>query len=62
MGSEPESAGGGDRICSNSLPPIDFIAAVVNFAVMPPAEWDRELIANFASESAALGKSQMVSN
>ena len=60
MGLEPESAGGDDWIRSQIPPPIEFIAAAVNFAVMPPAQWDRELVANFAPKSTALGKAQMM--
>ena len=41
-------------------PPILFVAAAVNFAVMSPAQWDRELVANFAPKSTALGKAQMM--
>jgi len=48
MGSEPESAGGGDRVRSNFLPPIDFVAAAVDFAMMPTAQGDRELVAGLA--------------
>jgi hypothetical protein len=57
---KPERARSDDWIRSYFPPPIEFIAAAVNFAVMPPAKWDRELVANFAPKSTALGKAQMM--
>ena len=41
-------------------PPCGFIAAVVNLAMMASTQRDRELVADFAAESAALGKAQMM--
>jgi hypothetical protein len=60
MGLEPESARSDDWIHSYFPPPIEFMAAAVNFAVMPPAQGDGELVADLAPKSAGLGKAQMV--
>jgi hypothetical protein len=60
MGFEPQSAGGGDWIRRHFPPPNEFIAAAVDFAVMPPAQGDGELVADLASQSPTLGEAQMV--
>jgi hypothetical protein len=56
----PQLAGGRDRIERDSLPPQGFVPRAVESAVMGAAERDRELIADFAAERAALGKAQVV--
>ena len=41
-------------------PPCCFVARSMNFAVMPAAQGDRELITHLSSKCSALGKSQVV--
>jgi hypothetical protein len=42
------------------MPPGDFIATMMNFAVVSATQWDGELIADLAPECPALGKSEVV--
>ena len=56
----PERLGNAERIDADCLPPSLFVADAVDFAVMHPAEWDRELIARFAAERARLRIAQMM--
>ena len=51
---EPHGAGRNGRIYSYLPPPRDFIAAIVQLAMMPTTQRDRELVADLASESPAL--------
>ena len=60
MRGEPQRAGGTSRIESEFLPPSGFIAVTMNFAMISPAERDRELVADFAAERAVLRKAQVV--
>jgi len=50
----------GDGINRPPLPPGDFVAGTVVFAVMSPAEGYREFVADLASHGAGLGEPQMV--
>ena len=45
---------------ANICPPCCFVAISMNFAVMPAAQGDRELITHPASECSALRKSEVV--
>src|ERR1051326_8485307 len=60
MGLEPKLAGRRGRIDAGSRPPTGFIAAAVDLTMMATAEWHSELIADLATEGAALGKAQMM--
>ena len=57
---EPQRASGVVRINANPFPPSRFITTVMNFAVMPAAQRNGELIADFAAECGALRKAQMM--
>ena len=57
---EPHGAGRNGRIYSYLPPPRDFIAAIVQLAMMPTTQRYRELVADLASHGAGLGEPQMV--
>ena len=57
---KPECAGGDGRIDPGVLPPCGFIAAVMHLAMVSSAQGNGVLIADFASECPALGKSKVV--
>ena len=48
------------RINPGIPPPCDFIAAAVNFAMVSPTQWDRDLIAHLAPERRALRGPQVM--
>jgi len=56
---EPEHTGCDGRINPDSRPPCGFIAVTMDLAMMSPAQWHRELIADFAAQRPALGKAQV---
>jgi diadenosine tetraphosphatase ApaH/serine/threonine PP2A family protein phosphatase len=56
----PEPAGNLDRVNACLLPPRALVAGAMHRPVMPATEWDRELIADLATERARLGKSEVV--
>jgi hypothetical protein len=47
---QPEDSSGSGRVDPGPSPPRGFIAMAMDFAMVPPTERDRELIADFASE------------
>ena len=42
------------------LPPVDFVAGLVQLPVMSAAEGDGELVADFHADGAGLGEAQVV--
>jgi hypothetical protein len=61
MRANPQDAGDNSRINLSLSPPCGFIAAAVNFAMVPPTQRHRELVTNLAPESRRLRKAQVVS-
>jgi hypothetical protein len=57
---QPKRAGLDGRIDSGRPPPIGFISTTVHLAMMAPAQWHRELIADLATERWGLRKAQVV--
>ncbi len=57
---QPQRASANGRIDTGFFPPRSFVTAVMDFAVMPPAERDGELVADFAAKRPGLRKSQVV--
>ena len=57
---EPQRASGHRRIDTGFPPPPGFIAAAMELAVVPSAQWHGELITDFAAERAGLCKAQMM--
>jgi hypothetical protein len=57
----PQYRGSSQGINTGSLPPLGFIAATMELAVVATAEWDREFVAHLASERPVLSKAQVVS-
>jgi hypothetical protein len=57
---EPKCSSGAGRIEADVLPPSCFIAATMEFAVVPPAKWDREFVTDLPPERPVLRKAQMV--
>jgi hypothetical protein len=45
---QPKEASRRTRIDTNLLPPGDFIGAAMHFAVVSPAQWDSEFVADLA--------------
>jgi hypothetical protein len=60
MAFEPEWAGRNDRVHSSLSPPLRFIAAAVDFAMVTAAERNSELIADLAANCPALHKLEMM--
>ena len=60
MGFKPKGARGAGGIEPKLLPPRRFIPVTVNFAMVSPAQRDREFVTDFAAERAVLRKAQMV--
>ena len=60
MGFEPEGSGCLGGIDPHLSPPCCFIAAAVNFSMVPTTERHRELVAYLAAKCAALSKTQMM--
>ena len=50
MGFKPKDASRGARIDTHLLPPRGFVAAAMHLAMMPPTEWNGELIADLTPE------------
>ena len=61
MSLQPQFPGRGGRIDGGFLPPFGFVAKTMNFPMMAPAQGNRELIADLASERAALREAKMMS-
>ena len=57
---QPKDSGGVSRINPNVAPPDGFIAAAMHLAVMPPAQRNRELVADLAAQGSRLGELQMM--
>ena len=60
MRGEPQRTAGACRIEPEFLPPSGFITVTMNFAMMSPAERDRELVADSSAEGSVLRKAQMM--
>ena len=60
MGFEPECPGGNDRIDFDAFPPIGFVTAAMNFAMMTSAKRNGELIADLTPHRAALGEAKVM--
>src|SRR6516162_5492048 len=56
----PKGCSNGERIDSLLVPPGAFIAAPVELAMVQPANWNAELVANLASHRALLGKLEVM--
>ena len=56
----PQSVCHPERLNADLCPPCCFVAISMNFAVMPAAQRDRELITHPSSERSALRKSEVV--
>src|SRR5262249_60490086 len=56
----PQPAGTPDRVDAGLPPPRALVAGAMYRAMMPAAEWNRELIADLAAKRAGLGESKMV--
>jgi hypothetical protein len=56
----PESERDWDRIDVELLPPSGLITRPMKLAVMDPANWDRELVADSVSKGARLRKREVV--
>jgi hypothetical protein len=59
---QPQRASANSRIDTGFFPPRSFVTAMMDFAVMPPAERDGELVADFAAKRPGLRKSQVVAS
>ena len=57
---KPQGSGSGQWIDSGSTPPRGFIAVSVEFAMMPPAQRDGELIADLAPKCTTLREAQVM--
>jgi hypothetical protein len=60
VGFQPELAREADGLETCLRPPVRFLAGVMQFAMVCPAQWDRELIADLLCEPAWLRKTQVV--
>jgi hypothetical protein len=60
VGFEPQRTSGGGRINASFFPPLRFIAAAVDFAMVTAAERNSELIADLAAKCPALHKPEMM--
>ena len=60
MGFKPKGARGAGGIEPKLLPPRRFIPVTVNFAMVPPAQRDREFVTDLAAERPVLRKAQMM--
>ena len=60
MGLIPKPIGDFQRVDVKVLPPGDFVAALMELAVMAATQWDGELVADFEAQGSRLGKPQMV--
>jgi hypothetical protein len=57
----PEFKRDRERVDLNPFPPLDFVAMIVELAMMRTADRNREFVANLATQSSRLGEAQMVS-
>jgi hypothetical protein len=53
---KPQRSRGAGRIEAELPPPPRFITVSMELAMMPPAQWHREFVADFAAERAVLCK------
>jgi hypothetical protein len=60
MGFKPQRARGAGGIEPKLLPPHRFIPVTVKFAMVSPAQRNREFVTDLAAERPVLGKAQMV--
>ena len=60
MGFKPQCARRAGGIEPKLLPPRRFVAVTMNFAMVSPAQRDRELVADFTAERPVLGKAQVM--
>src|SRR5262249_25099884 len=56
MAFDPQRACGSGRIESELIPPRQFITLTMQFAMMSPAQWDRELVTYSSAESSVCAK------
>ena len=56
----PKLASRFDRCNLNVSPPRDFVAMAVQVAMMFPAQWNSEFVADLASERSGLRKFEMM--
>ena len=61
MGRQPKGAGDIRRIDADIFPPRDFVTAMMDFAVMTPAQRHGEFIAHLTPQRAALREAEVVS-
>jgi hypothetical protein len=60
MGFKPQRSCRASRIEPKPLPPRRFIAVTVNFAMVSPAQRNREFVTDLAAERPVLRKAQMM--
>ena len=60
MASQPQRASRIGGVDTSISPPCGFVAALVHLAMVPAAEWNRELIADLAAECSTLRKAKVV--
>ena len=60
MASQPQRASRIGGVDTSISPPCGFVAALVHLAMVPAAEWNRELIADLAAECSALREAQVM--
>ena len=60
MGFQPKLARQADGLETGFRPPVRFLAGAVQFAMVCPAQRDREFVADLLSQSARLRKTQVV--
>jgi len=57
----PKRVRGDNRVYANRFPPLGLVTAVVDFAMVSPAQRNGELIAYFPTERAVLCEAEVVS-
>ena len=57
---KPQCACGAGGIKAKLTPPRRFVTVTMNFAMVSPAQRDRELVADFTAERPVLGKAQVM--
>src|SRR5271154_2047107 len=60
MGLQPQRAGGNGRIDASFFPPCGFIATEMSLAVVTPAQWHGEFVADLARQRTVLREAQMM--
>ena len=60
MRCEPERTSTDAWIDPGAPPPVGFIAAAMDLAMMAATQWDRKLVADLAAECPALRETQVV--